>query len=761
MNSSNPCALVIGLSSHGLNIVRSLAAMNVEVYAFEDNKSLPGYRTRKAKVIDVKSIKSVDLLEELHIFRKSVASTKNIVLFPTNDTTLTLLAQHIDRISNEYLLSWASCPTSILHFLSKANIEQRCKEVGLRYPRSYIATSLEDLNCLHTRLSPPYIVKPVKPQSAFKALKLDNLTNLREALSHYSEEFPVIIQEWIEGTARELFFCAMYIKNGFPLAHCTGAKLQSHPPALGQTTAAITINDDQVFEATKRFFHGTDITGPVSLEVKKDPQGNIWVIEPTIGRTDFWLGLCTRSGLNLPHIEYLETSGILPAELKYQPTPSIWFDSERDPTGPIRYAGYFLTLTGARRLPYFSYLNFGDMPPFYLAIRATLKRALNKVVNFKSIEWRSRLNTKQRLTVKSYTSLSEVPADHLQILSDYGNSYPFFSVEWFKNLIETVGGMDDSILILCFSESAGDAVAILPLWLRVESYYGLKLRKVCGLANYYSPRFDIFIKDNGTNKKTVVEQTIEYLLSKKARWDVLEFSPLQTKVTRQIRGAKTVAFPYYATADFFHIVPADFSTYLGSRPSRLRNTISRKTNKLRHLDTPRFDITTGDLDISSEISNYHSVYTSSWKIDEPYPEFINGLVDLASRKGWLRLGTLRLGDKVIASQIWLVANQTAYIYKLAYDRRYSYLSPGTLLTARLFQHVIDEDRVEIIDFLHGNDQFKNEWMDKNFNLYGIQFPNPRTFRGVLLCLLNAASWASKEFKSACYKIFQKSGTHQD
>jgi hypothetical protein len=38
-------------------------------------------------------------------------------------------------------------------------------------------------------------------------------------------------------------------------------------------------------------------------------------------------------------------------------------------------------------------------------------------------------------------------------------------------------------------------------------------------------------------------------------------------------------------------------------------------------------------------------------------------------------------------------------------------SPGTLLSAALFQHVIDDDKVTEIDFGTGSDGYKREWME--------------------------------------------------
>jgi hypothetical protein len=69
----------------------------------------------------------------------------------------------------------------------------------------------------------------------------------------------------------------------------------------------------------------------------------------------------------------------------------------------------------------------------------------------------------------------------------------------------------------------------------------------------------------------------------------------------------------------------------------------------------------------------------------------------------------------------------ASIFKLAYDKAWRDYSPGSILTRYLMQQVIDSDKVHEIDFLTGNDAYKQEWMSerrKRWALYCINKPEP-------------------------------------
>ena len=74
----------------------------------------------------------------------------------------------------------------------------------------------------------------------------------------------------------------------------------------------------------------------------------------------------------------------------------------------------------------------------------------------------------------------------------------------------------------------------------------------------------------------------------------------------------------------------------------------------------------------------------------------------------MRLGVLYAGENPIAAQIWIVAHRKAGIFRLAYDESWS--KYGSILTAYLMKHVFEVDQVEEVDFLTGNERYKQDWM---------------------------------------------------
>jgi CelD/BcsL family acetyltransferase involved in cellulose biosynthesis len=129
-------------------------------------------------------------------------------------------------------------------------------------------------------------------------------------------------------------------------------------------------------------------------------------------------------------------------------------------------------------------------------------------------------------------------------------------------------------------------------------------------------------------------------------------------------------------------------------------------------------------------TDYEAVYRASWKPEEGSFPFLRALAEQEGAAGTLRLGIARRDGTPVAAQLWLVENRKATIHKLAYTEAAKSLSPGTLLSVAMFRHVLDQDRVELIDYGTGDEAYKADWMDERQELWQLTAHNPRTLKGL-------------------------------
>lgn len=381
--SSGATAVVVGLCSHGLAAVRALAGRGVEVHALESDETLPGVYTRYARIHHVPAINDarlIDSLLEIHDAVQGVSGERPVLLL-MNDNMVLEVARNWGRLESCYRLGWHDSRETIARLMIKSALEAYCRDKGLRYPQTWTLNAPADIDRLTEIIVYPVVVKPVKPLGGFKVRIVHDSDELRSIARDYSADLPLLVQQWVSGGDSSLYFCAFYFDRGREVASFCGRKMLSHPPAHGQTTAAEPFFDEEVYHQSQQFFHGSRISGPASLELKRDDLGRLWVIEPTLGRTDFWLGLCVANGINIPYIEYCEVTG--QAYKPPQPeTNTCWFDTERDPTIFVRFAkerGFLHMWKNST----FSYLDAGDLKPFLVAFRKMLfekgRNALRKI----------------------------------------------------------------------------------------------------------------------------------------------------------------------------------------------------------------------------------------------------------------------------------------------------------------------------------------------------------------------------------------------
>jgi predicted ATP-grasp superfamily ATP-dependent carboligase len=372
-----PPAVVLGLCAHGLAVARALDACGVTVHGLEQDASLPGCRSRAARLTLVADINGGGLIDALLDRTQPWSGGPPPVLYPTNDNMVRTLADAWPALAGRYRLSWSESRAAVRSLLEKSAITQRCLDTGSACPSSVEFDAHSDPAAVAAQLNLPLIAKPARPLSSFKVRVIESVEQLTRLRVQHADALPFIVQAFVPGGDERIRFCALYLDRGREIARFDGRKLRSRP--MGHTTIAEPRHDDAIHAETTRFLRGLDLSGPVSVEWKLDPGGLPWIIEPTVGRTDFWIDVCVANGVNLPWVEYCHQAG-LPIPRVSQRFDRTWINTERDPAALPWWAGQVARRranVGRPKFPYLSATDPGPVPQATLRAAQRLWRRLS------------------------------------------------------------------------------------------------------------------------------------------------------------------------------------------------------------------------------------------------------------------------------------------------------------------------------------------------------------------------------------------------
>jgi D-aspartate ligase len=324
-------AVVVGLCTHGLAIVRSLGRRGIPVVALESNPRVPGRRTRYAEAVDATDVNGPALISDLVRLRDRFR--ENPVLFLTNDNMVRVVAEGLAEIRSRYTLLWSESEV-VRRLLDKREIESIARSTGLGYPRSQLVSKVEDLARLRGAWDYPVAFKPTKPLSGFKAMRIEREADLARELQRFQgriENF--LVQEWVTGMEPSIYFANFYFDEEHrPLARFVGRKVRAFPRNLGGACSAEPADRPDIAEEALRFFRSVPVRGPASLEIKEDESGRRFVIEPTIGRFDFYILCCIANGVDFPYLSYQHQTGgpLTPPPAQVPGRGRMWVDFESD-----------------------------------------------------------------------------------------------------------------------------------------------------------------------------------------------------------------------------------------------------------------------------------------------------------------------------------------------------------------------------------------------------------------------------------------------
>lgn len=328
--------VVTGGSANALGVLRSLTDCDLTLLC--DSEQAPAWHSRYGRKVKVGNTRGPTVVDDLLALATSLPKDQKPVLLLTEEKTVVQVSLARERLAPYYrfLLS----PEPLLSALqSKSGFQELAAHSQAPIPRGVVLHSCADLPAAQA-LQYPCVLKPLEQDAVYaqrfkKAYKVSSAEEVQSLYRQIEPTMPhMIVQEWLEGDDSQIYFCLGFWDQQSNLVGSafTGRKIRSWPPHVGGT-ASCTAAPEAAAELTRLtndFVRATSYVGQMGMEFKYDTRrGGFYMVEPTVGRTDFQHEIATLSGCNVLSMMVAHLAGrSVPAE--GSPRSVIWYDEVAD-----------------------------------------------------------------------------------------------------------------------------------------------------------------------------------------------------------------------------------------------------------------------------------------------------------------------------------------------------------------------------------------------------------------------------------------------
>ncbi len=383
-----PAAVVTNLEVFpGLQTARLMRRHGIPVVGLADRPDGPLCRTRSVDAVfdaGVGGVDTVSVLQEIaHLF------PARPVLIPCSDAAVAAISAA--RASLDYRLVLPE--HDVIELLTdKSRFLSHCEEIGVSVSPYRVLYDRNDAVVAAAELRYPLVMKPFRSNPIWeeragqKALRVFEPGRVLELWDRAAPDYPVLLQEWVEGGDDHLYSCNAYFgDDGRPLVTFVARKLRQWPPHTGMSSLGVECRNDEVLDAALRLFASVPYRGFAYLEMKRDARtGRHYAIEANIGRPTGRSPIAEAGGVELHYAGYCDALGLpLPGELHQRYGSAKWIYFARDAVsawyyhrhGELSIRGWLRSLRGVRADAVFSWR---DPVPFALDAWAGLRRVVRR-----------------------------------------------------------------------------------------------------------------------------------------------------------------------------------------------------------------------------------------------------------------------------------------------------------------------------------------------------------------------------------------------
>lgn len=294
---------------------------------------------------------------------------------------------------------------------------------------------------------------------------------------------------------------------------------------------------------------------------------------------------------------------------------------------------------------------------------------------------------------------------------------PFYQPEWFAAFVESFARHQRALALTVWSDTQLRGIA--PLLLSRSFFGGIPARAYRSLSGIHSCRYDVILDEADSHH---IVKLMWNTLQQDNSWDVVEAEdvPLGGAFCRLMEEAQSSGYlvGVWPTRRMPVLsLPSQGSDPLSHCPRQFKSIRSRLKSRLRQLQEQGevvFDVHTSEYEeplrrfLLLESSGWKGAAKSAIASSLVTTRFYAEMAEALSKRGMLRMYSLRVGQDLIAMQLGVAMNGAYYSPKVAYEEAFARYSPGQVLNQFVISD-LSSNGFHLYDFLGPCASWKMVW----------------------------------------------------
>ncbi len=307
-------------------------------------------------------------------------------------------------------------------------------------------------------------------------------------------------------------------------------------------------------------------------------------------------------------------------------------------------------------------------------------------------------------------------------LLDASDAGPFNSWEWLYPWCRRIAA-DRRPLVLTARDRSGALMGLLPIGFELRQVLGRRVGRLAFLGETHIGSDYLDVVARRGEEAVVTRAFAQALRETQGSWDVLDLTDLRedsltVKILRETFPSSLLRVTGRYVCPYETFTPGEpFEAFL-KRTGR-RDNYLRRRKWLEKQEGYRIERTQAPGALAAPMTDFFRLHEARWAADggsqgikgKGVEAFHRDATQLLAERGRVRLYTMKVGGRAVASVYAILHRDTFIYFQSGYDPRWRSKSVGLVLVGETFKDAIEAGLTEY-DFLRGTESYKADWTTK-------------------------------------------------